>query len=188
VTARYDFLLAAQALYWPGLGVLAASTIPTGTPPDEASHPLAADATGAGTYDITVGLAVEKVRGHVYAALDGWLTYRFARTWSGGGGASLSESFGARWTALAVAGYVFDSEAALGLYVSGLNEGPATINGVREPETRLRSTTMGIAGVLPIGDLLRLQGALFGDVRVESFGRNEPAGSGLTVSLVRVWL
>jgi hypothetical protein len=190
VTARYDFLLAAQALYWPGVGVLAASTIPTGTPPDtpNQNHPLAADATGDGTYDITLGLDVEKVVGHFYAALNGWLTHRFARTLSVGGGAALTESFSARWTLLAVAGYVFDSEAALGLYINALDEGPATINGVEDPTTMLRLTTVGAAGVLPIRDLWRLQGALFSDVTITSFGRNEPVGYGLTASLVRVWL
>jgi hypothetical protein len=188
VNARYDFLLAAQALYWPGFGVLAASTIPTGTPPDKANHPLAADATGDGTYDVTLGLDVEKVAGHFYAALNGWLTHRFARTLSVGGGPALTESFSARWTLLAVAGYVFDSEAALGLYISALNEGPATINGVQDPTTMLRLTTVGAAGVLPIRDLWRLQGALFSDVTITSFGRNEPVGYGLTVSLLKVWL
>jgi hypothetical protein len=190
LTARYDFLLAAQSLYWPGFGVLAASTIPTGTPPDDLSpsHPLAANATGEGTYDVTLGVDVEKVAGHFYGGLNGWLTHRFARRLSPGGGPSLTESFSVRWTLLAVASYVFDSEAALGLYVSAQNEGPATIDGVQDPTTSLRLTTVGVAGVLPIRDVWRVQGALFGDVPVSSFGRNEPAGYGLTVALLRVWL
>ncbi len=187
LTARYDFLLAAQSLHWPGIAVLAASTLPTGTPPDKATHPLAADATGAGTYDVTLGLALEKAAGHIYCALDGWLTHRFTRT-SSVGGATLTESFGVRWTLLAVAGYVFDDEAALGLYVNALDEGQASINGVRDPTTVLRLTTVGAAGVLPLRDLWRLQGALFSDVAISPFGRNEPVGYGLTASLVRAWL
>jgi len=187
LTARYDFLLAAQSLHWPGVAVLAAATIPTGTPPDKATHPLAADATGAGTYDVTLGLGLEKAAGHVYVALDGWVTHRFART-SSIGGQTLTESFGARWTLLAVAGYVFDDEAALGLYVDALDEGRASIDGVRDPTTGLRLTTVGAAAVLPLRDLWRLQGTLFGDVAISSFGRNEPVGYGLSASLVRAWL
>ncbi len=187
LNARYDFLLAAQALYWPGFGVLAASTLPTGTPPDRASHPLAADATGEGTYDVTLGVDLEKVAGHWYAALNGWVTHRFSRDLSLGG-MTLTESFSARWTLMAVLGYVFDSEAALGLYISALDEGDATINGVQDPTTALRLTTVGAAGVLPFHDVWRLQGSLFGDVPLSSFGRNEPAGYGLTASLVRVWM
>jgi hypothetical protein len=188
LNGRYDIVLATQLLYWPGLGVLVASTLPTGTPPDEATHVLAADATGEGTYDLSVGLDVEKVFGHVYVAVNGWLTHRFDRTVEVPGSAPISSSFSERWTALAVASYVFDDEAALGLQVSAMNEGGATINGVADPTTRLRKTTVGLAGVLPVGDKWRVQGSLFSDVMLSSFGRNQPAGYGLTVALVRVWL
>jgi len=187
LTARYDFLLAAESLRWPGLGVLAASTLPTGTPPDKATHPLAADATGAGTFDVTLGLDVEKAWRHWYAGVNAWLTHRFTRTVSTGP-TSLTEAFSTRWTAIGVASYVFDSEAAAGLYLSVLDEGPATIDGKQDSTTSLRSTTAGAAGVLPIRDVWRIQGSLFFDVPVASFGRNEPAGYGLTASLIRVWL
>ncbi len=188
LTGRYDFLLPTQALYWPGFGLLAAATLPTGTPPDKASPPLAADATGAGTFDATLGVDVEKAAGHIYVALDGWLTHRFARSLSVGTAMPLTEAFSVRWTLMGVVGYVFDSEAALGLYVSTFNEGLGTINGVRDPTTALRLTTVGAAGVLPIGDLWRLQGSIFTDVPLPSFGRNEPVGGGVTAALVRVWL
>jgi hypothetical protein len=188
VTARYDFLLPAETLYWPGFSALVASTIPTGTPTDKATHPLATDATGEGTFDLTLGVTLEKVFGHVYAGLNGWLTHRFSRTLSVPGAASISESFGLRWTLLGVASYVFDSDAALGLQVSTMNESTATINGVESPTTQLRITTVGVVGVIPLRDLWRVQGSLFSDVMISSFGRNEPVGYGLTASLVRVWL
>jgi hypothetical protein len=188
LAARYDLLLATEALYWPGFALLAASDLPTGTPADRASHPLAADATGAGTYDVTVGLSLEKARGRLYAGLNGWLTHRFPRTVSVSSGPGLAESFSARWTLLAVVSCVFENEAAVGLYLSAFDEGPATINGARDDTTRLRLTTLGAAGVLPIRDLWRLQGSAFLDVPITSFGRNEPTGYGVTASLVRVWL
>lgn len=188
LTGRYDLLLAAQTLYWPGVGLLVASTVPTGTPPDRASHLLATDATGEGTYDLTLGLNLDKAFHHVYAAVNGWLTHRFARTVSVPGAAAISESFGTRWTLLAVASYVFDDDAALGVQVSTMNESSATINSVRDPATRLRVTTVGLAGVLPVRDTWRVQCSLFSDVMLSSFGRNEPVGYGLTAALVRVWL
>src|SRR5579863_1998408 len=186
-TGRYDFLLATEALRWPGVALLAAADLPTGTPPDRATHPLAADATGAGTYDVTLGLDVEKASGHFYAAVNGWLTHRFARTLAVGG-APLTESFGVRWTVLGVASYVFDGDAAVGLYASTFAEGAATIDGTHDATTSLRLTTLGAAGVVPLRDVWRLQGSAFFDVPVASLGRNEPAGYGLTASLVRVWL
>jgi hypothetical protein len=188
ITGRYDFLLSSEALYWPGIGLLAGVTFPTGTPPDMASKPLSTDATGAGTYDATLGVSIEKVHGNAYAAVNGWLTHRFTRTVAVPGVGSLHESFGLRWTILAVGGYVFQSEAALALYVNVLGEGDATVNGTRDPATSLRLTTAGAAAVLPFHDVWRIQGAIFSDVMISWFGRNEVAGAGLSASLIRVWL
>lgn len=186
LTSRYDFLLSSEALDWPGLAVLAGVTFPTGTPPDEAK--LATDATGAGTYDATIGVGVEKIRGHAYASFDAWLTHRFARTVGVPGATPIRESFGLRWTLLALGGYIFDNEAALALYVNILGEGDATINGARAPITSLRLTTAGGAVVVPFRDVWRIQAAIFSDVMLTFFGRNELAGAGLNASLIRVWL
>jgi hypothetical protein len=189
LNARYDFLTAAEAVYLPGFGLLASAVFPTGTPSDQAKKPLATDATGTGTYNVTIGADVEKVLGHAFGSLNAWMTYRFDRTVLTPGAASITESFALQWTFLAVAGYVFDSEAALGLYLNLLEEGDGTVNGTRDAGTSLRLTTGGLVGVLPIHDVWRIQGSLFSDVLISSFGRNEPAaGIGLTVTLIRVWL
>jgi hypothetical protein len=181
LTARYDFLLAADEVRWPGIALLAGLTFPTGTSSDEASAPLAADATGGGTYNGALGLGLEKVHGHLYTGLDGWLTYRSNPK-------LVNESFGLRWTAMAIAGWVFDNEAAVALYASYLYEGPPSIDGMTQPNSDLRLTTVGAAGVVPLHELWRLQGAAFSDVMFSSFGRNEIGGFGLTLSLVRAFL
>jgi hypothetical protein len=179
VTARYDFLLAADEVHWPGIALLAGGTFPTGTSPDEAGP----DATGGGTYNATLGLGLEKVAGHFYSGLNGWVTYRY-RSNPG----PVPESFGLRWTAMAIAGWVFDNEAAVALYGTLLEEGDATVDGKVDPTTGLRLTTVGAAGVMPIRELWRLQGAAFSDVMISSFGRNEIGGFGLSLSLVRAFL
>jgi hypothetical protein len=188
LTGRYDAVLAADAVPWPGLSILVGTTLPTGKPPDEASQPLATDATGAGTYDVSAGIALEKVSRHLYVALDFWVTHRFDRTMSPPAGRPFRQSFGLRATALAVGSYVFDSRAALALYASVLDERAAAVDGVESPGTGLRLTTVGAAGVLPLDDSWRLQGVAFSDVMLGSFGRNEPAGIGLAASVVRVWM
>jgi hypothetical protein len=188
LTARWDVLLAADAGRWPGVAILAGATLPTGTPPDRATHPLSTDATGAGTYDVTLGVGLEKVTRHGYVGLSGWATHRFDRSLPDGAGGRMTESFSLRWTALAVGGYVFDSRAALALYASLLDESAATIGGVVSPDSSLRLTTVGAAGVLPFRDVWRAQASLFSDVMLSAFGRNEPAGVGFTASLVRVWM
>ena len=189
LNARYDFLSAGEAVRWPGFGLLAGAVFPTGTPSDRAKNPLGTDATGAGTTNVTLGADVEKVLGHAFGSFNAWLTYRFDRTVATPAAARVTESFALQWTFLAVAGYVFDSEAALALYLNVLEEGDGTVNGTRDAGTTLRLTTGGLVAVLPIHDIYRIQGSVFSDVLISSFGRNEPAaGVGLTVSLVRVWL
>jgi len=188
LTARYDFWLSAESLYRPGFALLAGVTLPTGTAPDQAMQPLSTDATGAGTYDFTLGVGIEKAYGHAYAALNGWLTHRTSRTVTFPGAAPFRESFGLRWTALATGGYVFDNEAALALYVNVLGEGDATINGAGDPSTGIRLTTVGAAAILPVRDVWRVRAAFFSDVMLASFGRNQLAGMGLDAALVRVWM
>jgi hypothetical protein len=188
LTARYDFFLAAEMLYWPGFALLAGATIPTGTPVDRATQPLATDVTGAGVYELTIGAAIEKVSGHFYAGLNLWATHRFTRTVANQGQSSITQSFSLRWTVLGVLGYVFDSEAGLALYANLVNEGAAAINDVADPASSLRTTTVGAAGGLPLTRSWKVQAAVFTDVMLSSFGRNGPAGFGMTASVVRVWL
>jgi hypothetical protein len=187
--ARYDFLYAAEALSWPGIGLLASVLIPTGRSSGEATSPSSTDATGTGTFNATIGLEIAKARGPFYGLLDAWVTYcgDLTVTPPGGTAMAMTTSFPLQWTLLALAGYVFDSEAALALYLNALERGDDTLDGVRQPGTVLRLTTVGLSGVLPLRELWRIQGSVFGDVPVSSFGRNEPGGIGLTVALVRLW-
>lgn len=188
LTARYDLSLASDHMRWPGFSVLVGVGIPTGTPPDRASNPLVTDATGTGTTDVTLGLAVEKVSGHAYGAINGWLTYRFSRMISPPGMDPFRQEYGLRGTLMAVGGWVFESRAALALYASLLEEGADTNGGVSNPAMRKRLTTAGAAGVLPLWDYWRAQGAVFSDVMLAPFGQNETVGVGLSASIVRVWM
>ncbi len=56
--ARYDVALAGWSAVWPGLGLLAGLTAPTGTAPDAAHKALATDATGVGAFQGTLGVAL----------------------------------------------------------------------------------------------------------------------------------
>jgi hypothetical protein len=187
--ARYDFLTAAEALTWPGFGLLASVLVPTGKSAGSGTNPSSTDATGTGTYNLTLGLDLEKAHGPFYGELDAWATYCFDLTVTppGANAMTMTTSFPLQWTLLALAGYVFDSEAALAVYVNVLERGDDTLDGVRQPGTVLRLTTLGLSGVLPLRDLWRIQGTAFGDVPVSSVGRNEQGAIGLTAALVRLW-
>ena len=99
----------------------------------------------------------------------------------------MTQSFGLRWTALATAGWVFESEAAVALFATAFDEGDPTINGARDAAGGRRLTTVGAAAAVPFAAAWRVQGTAFADVTVASLGRNQPAGAGATLSLVRVW-
>ncbi|HVZ89254.1 MAG TPA: hypothetical protein VHG72_19965 [Polyangia bacterium] len=188
LNARYDFVLPSEALYWPGFGVMTALLIPTGKPVGEGNDPSSTDATGTGTYNLSVGVEIQKVSGSFYFLFDGWVTYCWGRTVQIPGSAALTTSFPLQWTALGVAGYVFPNEAALGLYVNFLARPDDRLNGDLQPGSALQLTTAGLSGVLPIRDVWRVQGSVFSDVLISPFGRNELGGAGVSAALVRVWM
>jgi hypothetical protein len=186
-SARYELIYPAERPKFPGVAVLAGATAPTGTAADAATRPLATDATGAGTYDVSLGLGFEKAIGHVLVGASGWATYRFSRTIAMPGTSPMTASFGLRASWLAYVGYVMENEAAVALYASGFEEGDTTIGGTANPSTGRRLTTVGAAGVLPFANVWRVRAAVFGDLPVSSFGRNQRAGAGGTIALVRAW-
>lgn len=187
LTARYDFALASETLVWPGFALLASVVAPTGKAAGSGTNPAGTDATGTGTVNASLGVSFEKIHGPLYFALDGWVTASGDRTVDAPGG-PLTTSFPLQVTAVAVAGYVFQSEAAAAAYVSFLDRGDIQLNGVRQSGTELRLTTVGVSGLLPVGERWRLQGTLFSDLPAGAFGRNELTGGGLTVALVWLWI
>jgi hypothetical protein len=190
LNARYDFKLAAEMLYWPGFALLGGVVFPTGKAVGDGTNPTATDATGTGTFNASLGVDIEKVHGPLYGALNLWVTYSADST----GGTSMTPvttSYPLQLTALAVAGYVFESEAAIALYVNFLERGDTT---VKSPISNgpaagsgLRLTTVGGTGLVPVAVDWRVSASLYTDVLASSFGRNEQAGVGGSVSLVRAW-
>ncbi len=187
VTARYDFALASEMLFWPGVALVGSVVTPTGKAAGSGTNPAGTDATGTGTVNASLGVSFEKIHRALYFALDGWLTYSAPRTVDTPGG-PITTSFPLQITALAVGGYVFESEAAAAVYVSFIDRGGIRLNGDSQPGTELRLTTVGLSGLLPLGERWRLQGTIFADLPAAPFGRNEQAGGGLTVALVRLWM
>ncbi len=188
LNARYDFKLAAEMLYWPGVALLANVVLPTGKAVGDGTAPTSTDATGTGTYSVSLGIDLEKVHGPLYGALYAWVTHSGSSAVLPPGAAqALTTSYPLQVTALAVAGYVFDDGAAAALYVNFLERGDDSLNGLTQPGTVLRLTTVGATGLVPIADDWRLSASVYSDVLLSSFGRNQQAGAGLSASLVRAW-
>jgi hypothetical protein len=188
LTARHDFTLASEMLRWPGVALLASVVFPTGQAAGSGTNAAGTDATGTGTLSGSLGVAFETVHGPIYGALQGWLTVSGSRTVDTPGFGATTTDFPVQVNALAVAGYVFQNEAAAALYVSFLTRGDVTVDGAKAPGTELRLTTAGASGLLPVGERWRLQGTVFADLPWPPLGVNEQTGLGGTVALVHLWM
>ncbi len=176
-SVRYDFTLAGQSRFVPGVALLGGVTAPTGTPPDKAHKPLVTDATGVGAWQLNGGVALEQLFGNVLIDLTGIVAKRTARSVRG-----QNTTLGTRFTLLAGAAYTFDSGAALSMSASYATEGRASEDG-----TARHLLELSVGGMLPISDHWRLQASVFVDPPFDHIGRNEPALTGLGATIVRSW-
>jgi hypothetical protein len=178
-SARYDFILAGQSLYVPGIALLAGVTVPTGRPPESSTQPLAVDATGIGAFQVNAALALEQTFGP-------WLANATAivakRTEHGG------ETLGTQFTFLAAGAYTFENDMAVALSASFAFEGDGTIDGADAPGSSKSVTVLTASGLWPLSDTYRLLGGVFVDPPVGALGSNQPTQIGATITAIRSWM
>lgn len=178
-SVRYDFVLAGESAYVPGIALLAGITLPTGTPPELASPPLAVDATGIGAFQGNVALALEQTFGPWLVNLTGIVAERAPR---------FGEQLGTQVTLLAAGAYTFSNDMALALSGSYAFEGDATASGGADvPFSSRRLTVFTLSGLWPVTDSWRLVGGLYLEPPLYGFGSNQPATGGLTFTILRSW-
>jgi hypothetical protein len=191
LSGRYDFFLAGESRYVPGIAVLAGITFPTGKPVGAsalaavgpffggATQPLAVDSTGIGAFQASLALALEQTFGP-------WLVNTTAivakRTASGG------ETLGTQVTFLAAGAYTFANDAALALSASYAFEGDGTIDGADAPGSSKSVTVVTASGLWPLTDSWRLLGGVFVDPPIDALGNNQPTQIGLTFTAIRSWM
>ena len=166
---RYDITFAGDEPWGPGIALLAGVSAPTGRTVEDSPDP--SGATGLGSYEPNLGVAVEQVHGRMFVALTGFVSKQTSRTVGG-----QDVSFGPRLTGLFAGGYAFANEVTVGGFLTGM----------RRSDEKL--VTAGGAVAVPIGDYWRAQGTLSGDLPFSGWGRNRLTGAGITASLLRVWL
>lgn len=172
LSARYDFLLAGESLRIPGIGVFGGIIAPTGRPIEKSKTILGTDATGTGAFQLSGGVGLEQTFGQVFIGLYSSASYRLPRTVRSSkvpGSLQLAET--------AAFGLLFENEAVL------VASSQLTI----EPSAPKRMLRLGLSGALPLDDALRIQGGLFSDLPIDTIGRNQPAGAGFQLSLMRSW-
>ena len=181
LSGRYDFVLAGEARYIPGIALLAGVTFPTGEPIEAAEDPLGTDSTGVGTYQGNLGLALEQTEGPWLFGVTGLVARRASRTVG-----TVTTLLAPQWTLLASTAYTFPNDAALAFILSYTVEGNPEVNGATRDFTR-RTPLLGAAGVYPLSDAWRMQGGLYLAPPVSQLGRNTPAIIEMVLSLIRSW-
>jgi hypothetical protein len=178
-SVRWDFLVAGESRLVPGIALLAGVSFPTGKSPEDASPPLAVDATGLGAFQGNLALALEQSFGP-------WLvnaTAMVAERAPHGG-----EQLGPQVTFLAAGAYTFENDLAVALSASYAFEGDATASdGSSVPMSSRRLTVVSLSALWPWTDSWRLLGGVFLDPPVGAVGSNQPASGGLTLTLIRSW-
>lgn len=182
LSLRYDFVLAKEVRYWPGVAVLAGATLPTGRTVENAGagFPLATDATGIGAYQGTLGVALEQSYGPILINLTGLLTDRTSRTVDG-----LTESLGLQFAGMAAVGYAFHYNEGIALIAQTSWEQDPVLDGVSQVGAGRQSTSIGVSGGGPLWEDWRFQGSLTDALQISGLGQGQPVGITVTFAVLR---
>jgi len=172
---RYDLTFAGDRPWWPGVAVLAGLSVPTGRTVENSGDPTGTSATGIGSFEGNVGVAVEQVMGRTFVSLTGFVAQQTARTVDSAT-QTVTQTFGPRLTALVAGGYAFASELTIGGFFLGTYRRDQSL------------VTAGAAVSYPLDDHWRVQGTLAGDLPFSGWGKSQLTGAGLTASILRVWM
>ena len=185
INLRYDFLNNGERHPVPGLALLAALLLPTGTPPEKAgaSDVLVTGATGEGSFEGIVGVGVESSWEPYFAGATAMAGWRSPRRING-----VRQTFAPRFTGLLAVGRMLPHGASVGVFASGLLQGRNSDDNGPLVGSDASLLTLGAAGTVSLSDQWRLQGSLSGSPPLSNAGRNQPAGVGLSLSIMRLWL
>jgi len=178
-SVRYDLVRAGEARFVPGIALLAGVTFPSGRPPEQATPPLEANATGIGAFQFNGALALEQIMGPWLVNATGIVA---KRTEHGG------ETLGTQVTLLAAGAYTFPNDASVALSASYAFEGDATSGGADVPNSGKSVTTVTLSGLWPLTDTWRLILGLYTNPPVHSLGTNQPAVMGATLTAIVSWM
>lgn len=175
---RYDFTLAGEQAWIPGIAFIGALAFPTGTSPEASLTP-----TGTGAFTGLFGVAFEYVyRGWLW---NGSVSYTRASPRTLGG---LRTQLGSRWTFQTALAYSFANDSALGLNAGYILENDSSVDGIEVSASGQRLFTVSAVGLWPITDRWRLQGSLYLNPPMFNLGQNRPANTGLAASVLYAWM
>jgi hypothetical protein len=183
LVGRYDLLRTREIGAWPGVALVAGVTFPTGRPVDRSTHVLAADATGTGAFQATLGAIVEESFGPenaYFAVLSAYVSERTPRTVSG-----VKSRLGTQGSFSLALGRSFTDDSAIAIFVSRTIEGKTKV-GDEEAEGR-SATGIGLVALHPFTDHWRAQASAALNPPLDGFGKNQLALATFTLMLARGW-
>jgi hypothetical protein len=181
-SVRWDFTYAGSSVRIPGIAVLGTLVLPTGLPVEQASHPLASDATGTGYVQGGLGVSLEQTFGKWLVNLTGSGTLHSSRTVAG-----IHTQLGPSFNAFAALGYSFDAGPVAAVSASYTGTLDARADGEDEPGTARTELRFALSGGYSLNDRWRLQASVFGDPPAPHFGQSQPAGAGASAVIFHVW-
>jgi hypothetical protein len=176
-SARWDIVHPRRL---PGVAALAGVTLPTGTPPDLATHMLATDVTGLGVVQASGGLALEHFAGPWLFNASSMITVR--TPYASG---PVHEVLAPQVTSSVATTYVFRSGIALALLLTYAFESDATIDAISVLNSGRREPRATFAFALPFFERWRAQGMVFAHPPI--FGQNVVASLGAGATITRAW-
>jgi hypothetical protein len=178
LSVRYDFVLAGESRYVPGVALLGGVTAPTGTAVESASLPLVVDSTGIGAFQGNAAIALEQTFGPWFMNATAIVAQRAPR---------FGETLGTQLTLLVAGAYTVANDAAAVLAASYAFEGDASSGGRDVPFSAKRVTAVTLSCLWPLADAWRLLGGLVFNPPIDSLGVSQPATGGLTITVIRSW-
>lgn len=140
LAARWDLSFTGERAYVPGVALLAALTLPTGTSPEESTDVLGSDATGEGTTRVLAGVALEHAQNTWLLGLYADLTHHFPRRL-----ATVRVERALGWRVAANATYGWTPRLHTGLIATASGEGRSTLNGDVAEGSARRDIELGLA-------------------------------------------
>ena len=178
--ARYDFVEPGASATWPGIALALSLTLPTGRSPEEATSPLATDATGTGGAAAGGDLFLERGFGDGFVQVVGSALWRAQRSVL-----NLYSQRGLTFSGFAAGGYSFPGGLVAAVTLVYRAELDGRLDGATVPGSGHELTRGGLAAGISLSDDWRLQGAVFADLPVAPLSRNHPASTGVSLTLLR---
>lgn len=175
LVVRYDLVRNREYRHWPGIGLLASASAPTGRAPEASETALGSDVTGLGAFQGSLGLWLERSFGPWLVTTAGWIAFRPARHVG-----ALELALAPEGSVLLALGHSFSE--ALGLSLSGTYtfEGDAEVDGARVRDSARRKLRLSFSGSFAFHDQARALFGVFLDPPLSGLGQNHIPQAGMS--------